>query len=268
MDDSNLITKLPDEGYSPEAIANLDGAVEEFAESLIVIKPEDANIAVFRSLQIIMTGRKRRIGDLGNVESPDDPMKIQLMIYNKEHIEEVLEFIKKNGFPAKNEEGSQFIHIRVPKPSRMQLEELGDDVVRRTNAVIARLVKIKTNTGLRIRAAVEKEFIDQRIAGVATKKIDVNLERCTKEIKIIGLMKRKKILGSFFKPVERDDADFLKIINKRLKLEKRKVENENQLRIQTEALTSENQNNETVKLDGVSNINQNVSPPPDTVSVN
>ena len=147
-----------------------------------IVKPEDANIAVFRSLQITMTGRKRRIGDLGNVESPDDPMKIQLMIYNKEHIEEVLELIKKNGFPAKNEEGSQFIHIRVPKPSRMQLEELGDDVVRRTNAVIARLVKIKTNTGLRIRAAVEKEFIDQRIAGVATKKIDLNLERCTKEI--------------------------------------------------------------------------------------
>ena len=230
--------------------------------------PRDANIKVFESLQITMNGRKRRMGDLGNVESPEDPMKIQLMIYNKEHIEEVLEFIKKNGFPAKNEEGSQFIHIRVPKPSRMQLEELGDDVVRRTNAVIARLVKIKTNTGLRIRAAVEKEFIDQRIAGVATKKIDVNLERCTKEIKIIGLMKRKKILGSFFKPVERDDVDFLKIISRRLKLEKSKVENENQLRIQTEALISENQNNETVNLDGVSTINQNVSPTQDTVSVN
>ena len=128
-------------------------------------------------------------------------------------------------------------------------------------------IKIKTNTGLRIRAAVEKEFIDQRIAGVATKKIDANLERCTKEIKIIGLMKRKKILGSFFKPVERDDADFLKIISKRLKLEKSKVENENQQRIQTEALTSENKNNETVNLDGLSTINQNVTPTQDTVSV-
>ena len=46
MDDSNLITKLPDEGYSPEAIANLDGAVEDFAESLLVIKPEDANLSL------------------------------------------------------------------------------------------------------------------------------------------------------------------------------------------------------------------------------
>ena len=224
------------EGYSPEAIANFELAVEEFAESLLAIKSEDANIAVFRSLQILMNGRKRRIGDLGNVESPDDPMKIQLMIYNKEHVEQVCDFIRESGFPARNDEGSQFIHIRVPKPSRMQLEEIGDDIARRTNSVCTRLTKMKTNTGLRIRAAMEKEFIDQRIANLATKRINDNLDRCTQEVRIIGLMKRKKILGSFFKTVERDDNDLLKIINKRLKLEQKRIENENQLKIQKEAL--------------------------------
>ena len=34
------------EGYSPEAIANFELAVEEFAESLLAIKAEHANIAV------------------------------------------------------------------------------------------------------------------------------------------------------------------------------------------------------------------------------
>ena len=239
MDEENNITPNFEEGYSPEAIANLERAIEEFAETMLEIKPEDANIKVFTSLQIIMSGRKRRIGDLANVESPDDPMKIQLMVYNKENIETVLEFVKQNGFPAKNENGSQFISVRVPKPSRMQLEEIGDDVNRRTNAVGARLMKIKTNTALRIRAAMEKEYIDQRIAGMATKKIDLHLERCTKEIRIIGLMKRKKILGSFFKVVERDDPDLLKVITKRIKLETQRIENENQLRIQAEALASQ-----------------------------
>ena len=261
MEDENDKPTLSEEGYSPEAIANLERAVEEFAESLLVIKSEDANIKVFQSLQITMNGRKRRIGDLGNVDSPENPMKIQLMIYNKEHIEQVLEFIKQNGFPAKNEEGSQFIHVRVPKPSRMQLEEIGDDVNRRTNAIGSRLTKIKTNTGLRIRAAVEKEFIDQRIAGIATKKIDTNLERCSKEVRIIGLMKRKQILGSFFKTVERDDADLIKIISKRVKLEQRRIENENQLRIQAEAL--ENQKNEQVNSDNIASVEQtnSISPP-------
>jgi len=227
------------EGYSPEAIANFELAVEEFAESLLAIKAEHANIAVFRSLQIIMNGRKRRIADLGNVDSPGDPMKIELMIYNKEHLQQVFDFIRESGFPAKNEEGSQFIHIRVPKPSRMQLEEIGDDIIRRTNSVYTRLTKMKTNTGLRIRAAMEKEFIDQRIATLASKRINDNLDRCTQEVRIIGIMKRKKILGSFFKTVERDDNDLLKIINKRVKLEQKRIENQNQQKIKAEALAKQ-----------------------------
>ena len=239
MDEASYISSNLDEGYSPEAIANMESALEEFIVSLLDIKPEDANIAVFRGLKITLQGRPRRLAELGNVESPDNPMKIELMIYNKEQIEQVLEFIKENGFPAKNDPGSQFIHIRVPKPSRMQLEELGDEVIRRTNTACTRLMKIKTNTGLRIRAAMEKEYIDQRISGIALKKIDNALERITKEMKIIGIMKRKAILGSFFKTIERDDADLLKVINKRIKLDKDKIAKEQELKIQVETLESE-----------------------------
>ena len=239
------------EGYSTEATANLEVAVEEFAETLAEIKSEDANLKVFRSLQIVITGRKRRIGDLGNVESPDDPMKIEIMIYNKEHIELVLDCIKQNGFPAKNEDGSQFIKVRVPKPSRMQLEEIGDDLIRRTNAVCARLVKIKTNTGLRIRAATEKEFIDQRIAGISSKKIDNAYERCTKEIRIMGLIKRKTILGSFFSTTERDDVELLKEVNKRAKLEQQKLATEKLISSQSKEV-SETHNNEDNVLPEIS----------------
>ena len=265
MDEGNYISANVDEGYSPEAIANMDNALEEFAVSLTEIRPEDANIAVFRGLKLTLKGRPRRLAELGNVESPDDPMKIELMIYNKEQIEEVLEFIKKNGFPAKNEAGSQFIYIRVPKPSRMQLEELGDEVIRRTNSAATRLMKIKTNTGLRIRAAMEKEYIDQRISGIAVKKIDNALERITKEIKIIGVMKRKSILGSFFKTIERDDADIIKVINKRIKLEKDKIAKEQELRIKNEAVDEQNQtinNVENQKIQSDEGLigNQNISP--------
>ena len=253
MNEANYITPNLDEGYSPEAIANMENSFEEFIVSLLDIKPEDANIAVFRGLKLTIRGRPRRLAELGNVESPDDPMKIELMIYNKEQIETVLEFIKNNGFPAKNEEGSQFIHIRVPKPSRMQLEELGDEVIRRTNSACTRLMKIKTNTGLRIRAAMEKEYIDQRISGVALKKIDNALERITKEIKIVGVMKRKSILGSFFKTIERDDADIIKVINKRIKLEKDKIAKEQDLRIKDEALESQDQNKNIVETENIKN---------------
>ena len=258
MNEENYISTNLDEGYSPEAIANMDNALEEFIVSLLEIKPEDANIAVFRGLKLTLQGRPRRLAELGNVESPDDPMKIELMIYNKEQIEQVLEFIKDNGFPAKNEPGSQFIYIRVPKPSRMQLEELGDEVIRRTNTASTRLLKIKTNTGLRIRAGMEKEYIDQRISGIALKKIDNALERITKEMKIVGVMKRKAILGSFFKTIERDDADMVKIINKRIKLEKDKIAREQDLIIKNEVLDDQVQNTNKILSENIkSNKEQN-----------
>ena len=101
MNEANYITPNLDEGYSPEAIANMENALEEFIVSLLDIKPEDAYIAVFRGLKLTIKGRPRRLAELGNVESPDDPMKIELMIYNKEQIEQVLEFIKNNGFLLK-----------------------------------------------------------------------------------------------------------------------------------------------------------------------
>jgi ribosome recycling factor len=229
-----------EESYSIEAISNLERAIEDFADTLEDIKSEDANIKVFNSLQLMIEARKRRLGDLGKIESPENPMKVELMVYNKEHIEDILEFIKQNGFPAKNEIGSQFINIRVPKPSRMQLEEIGDDLMRRTNAACSKLIKIKTNTGLRVKAAVEKEFIEARIAGIATKKIDLSYERSTKEIRIMGLMKRKNILGSFFTTVERDDTDLLKEIAKRAKLEAQKLEAEKLKLLELENISNEN----------------------------
>ena len=237
------------ENYSIEAISNLERAVEEFAEILVDIRSEDANIKVFNSLQLMIEARKRRLGDLGKIESPEDPMKVELMVYNKEHIEDILEFIKQNGFPAKNEPGSQFINIRVPKPSRMQLEEISDDLMRRTNAACSKLVKIKTNTGLRVKAAVEKEFIEARIAGISTKKIDLAFERCTKEIRIMGLIKRKNILGSFFTTVERDDPDLLKEIAKRAKLEAQRLEAEKLKSLELEKISNENNDDQKENTD-------------------
>ena len=58
-------------------------------------------------------------------------------------------------------------------------------------------------------------------------------------MKIIGVIKRKAILGSFFKTIERDDADLLKVINKRIKLEKDKIVKEQELKIQVETLENE-----------------------------
>ena len=58
MDEGNYISANLDEGYSPEAIANMENALEDFAVSLTEIRPEDANISVFKGLKLTVKGPK------------------------------------------------------------------------------------------------------------------------------------------------------------------------------------------------------------------
>ena len=225
------------ESYSTEAISNFSKAIEDFADVITEIKSEDANIAVFNSIFVMIDGRKRRLADIANVEAPNDPLNLEVMVYSKDNLETVIDTIKDSGFPVKlKEKNSQFLTVRVPPPSRMQLEEIGDDLIRRTNSLVMRWTKIKTNTGLRIRAAVQNEFIETKIATLATKKIDASHLKIESEGKFLGVLKRKQILGSYFKSTEKDDEIFVKKVNLYLKL------NGNLKELETE-LKEENQNN-------------------------
>ena len=207
------------ESYSTEAISNFSKAIEDFADVLTEIKSEDANIAVFNSIHVLIDGRKRRLADIGNIEAPNDPLNLEVMVYSRDNLDVVIDTIKEAGFPAKlKEENSQFLNVKVPPPSRMQLEEIGDDIIRRTNSLIMRLSKIKTNTGLRIRAAVQNEFIEAKIATLSTKKIDSSHLKVESEGKFLGVLKRKQILGSYFQSTEKDDEIFIKKVNLYLKL--------------------------------------------------
>ena len=87
-----------EEGYSVEANENMLVLINNFKESLIPIGSEEANKNVFATIKILIKGVRRRLVDLGNVDAPEGPLKIQLMIFNKEHIPLVMEQLKEEGF--------------------------------------------------------------------------------------------------------------------------------------------------------------------------
>ena len=83
------------ESYSVEALSNYARAVEEFCDILISIKSEDANISVFNSIQVQIEGKKRRLNDIANIESPEDILNIEVMVYSRDNLEDVLDVYSK-----------------------------------------------------------------------------------------------------------------------------------------------------------------------------
>ena len=213
-----------EEGYSVEAQENMGVALEQFKESLIPIGSEEANKNVFATIKIMIKGVRRRLVDLGNVDAPEGPLKIQLMIFNKEHIPLVIEQLKEEGFKPRTDAGSQYVKVDVPPPTRLQLMDVAADVDRRTKSCIGTINKIRSNTTIRITKAVENEFIDQRTAGVANKKIEKNFSKFELEAVKTGMMKKIDILGKWFTPENDQEKDLLAKIKKKQKDKEEKTD--------------------------------------------
>ena len=206
-----------EEGYSVEAQENMAVALEQFKESLIPIGSEEANKNVFATIKIMVKGVRRRLVDLGNVDAPEGPLKIQLMIFNKEHIPLIIEQLKEEGFKPRTDAGSQYVKVDVPPPTRLQLMDVASDVDRRTKSCIGTLNKIRGNTAIRITKAVENEFIDQRTAGFANKKIEKNFSKYEVDAIKAGMIKKMDILGKWFSPENDQEKDLLAKIKKKQK---------------------------------------------------
>lgn len=209
-----------EEGYSVEAQENMQFAVNKFKDSLLVVGSEEANKNIFATIKVTINGMKRRLVDLGNVEAPEGPLNIQLMIFNKENIPLIMEQLKEDGFKSRADIGSQYIKIDVPPPTRLQLMDIAADVDRRTKSCVASLTKIKSNTAQRLMKALDSEYIEQRTARLANKNMEKTFVKLEKESVRIGMIKKIEILGKWYSP-ETDSEKALYIVHKK-KLESQK----------------------------------------------
>lgn len=195
------------EQYSVQAENLMKSAVEEYKEVIKEVKATDANLTVIRNLRINIQGKPRRLVDVADLKKTDDVHKLQLLVYNTDHIELLTEQLDENGFSY--EVDGQFINITVPDPSYKQLMEVVDDLNRKKNSAMGRLTKAKSEATTRARTAVENEFISQGVASAASKKCDEYYENYGGQIAEMTMDKIKNILGPVhFEKYEKEELDF------------------------------------------------------------
>ena len=195
------------EQYSVQAENLMKSAVEEYKEVIKEVKATDANLTVIRNLRINIQGKPRRLVDVADLKKTDDVHKLQLLVFNTDHIELLTEQLDENGFSYEVE--GQFVNITVPDPSYKQLMEVVDDLNRKKNSAMGRLTKAKSEATTRARTAVENEFISQGVASAASKKCDEYYENYGGQIAEMTMDKIKNILGPVhFEKYEKEELDF------------------------------------------------------------
>lgn len=195
------------EQYSVQAENLMKSAVEEYKEVIKEVKATDANLTIIRNLRINIQGKPRRLVDVADLKKTDDVHKLQLLVFNTDHIELLTEQLDENGFSY--EVDGQFINITVPDPSYKQLMEVVDDLNRKKNSAMGRLTKAKSEATTRARTAVENEFISQGVASAASRKCDEYYENYGGQIAEMTMDKIKNILGPIhFEKYEKEELDF------------------------------------------------------------
>ena len=194
------------EQYSVQAENLMKTAVEEYIDVLKDIKATDANLAVIRNIRISVSGKPRRLVDVADLRKTDDPHLLELLVFNTEHIELIVEKIDETGFS--NEVDGQFIRINVPDPSYKQLMEVVDDLNRKKNSAMGRLTKAKSEATSRARTAVENEFIAQGVASAASRKCEEYYENYGSQVNDLTMEKIKSILGTeYFEKYKAEELD-------------------------------------------------------------
>ena len=184
------------EQYSMQAENLMKSAVEEYKEIVKEVKATDANLTIIRNIRVSIQGKPRRLVDIADLKKTEDVHKIQLLVFNTDHIELLTEQIDELNFSY--DVDGQFINITVPDPTYKQLMEVVDDLNRKKNSAMGRLTKAKSEATSRARTAVENEFITQGVASAASRKCDEYYQNYGDQISEMTLEKIKDILGPEF----------------------------------------------------------------------
>ena len=195
------------EQYSMQAENLMKSAVEEYKEIVKEVKATDANLTIIRNIRVSIQGKPRRLVDIADLKKTEDVHKIQLLVFNTDHIELLTDQIDELNFSY--DVDGQFINITVPDPTYKQLMEVVDDLNRKKNSAMGRLTKAKSEATSRARTAVENEFITQGVASAASRKCDEYYQNYGDQISEMTLEKVKDILGpEFFEKYKTEELDF------------------------------------------------------------
>ena len=202
------------DSYSQEANENMKVAIENLKTSLNDVGSADAYKNALFGLKIMVDKKPRRITDVCNVEPGLKPRSLDLMVYSRELIPLVVEEIKVAGFKnVTSDIELQRVTIVVPPPTLEDLERIEDDLDRVARSTVSNLTRIKANSGQRLKAGLENEYIEVAEAGKARKNLDDAIEYYVQISKLHILKKRIKVMGKYFQPKNADEQMMQKLKN-------------------------------------------------------
>ena len=215
----------PLDSYSLAAMARTEDILSFLVEDLDVVGSKDAYKNILYGVRLIVEGKNRRLSDFSEIineeEEEENSAKkksldsFRINIFRENLIDDIISIIKQNGFKQVNRiVNSTHILIKIPEPTQNQLNEFAGETKRIERSAISRIARIKSDAIQRIKAALEREYIEPHVAVPAKAHLENIQQSAVSEIRLIGLKKRKTLLGRFFSYTDEEEKKLGKKLEK------------------------------------------------------
>ena len=213
----------PLDSYSLAAMARTEDALSFLIQDLGVVGSKEAFKNVLYGVRLVVEGKNRRLTDFseivkmeeGKSSARENKDRFIVNVFREEIIPNVTKIIKEAGFKTVERiKNSTQLCIKIPEPNHNQLIEFSGEVKRIERAAISRIARIKSDAVQRIKSALEREYIEPHLAVPAKSNLEDIQKHAVKNIKLIGLRKRKSILGNFFSYADEEERRIGQVLEK------------------------------------------------------
>ncbi len=216
----------PLDSYSLAAMARTEDILSFLVEDLNIIGSKETYKNILYGVRLIVEGKNRRLSDFSEIIDEDEEDQsinkknksddyFIINIFRENLINNIIIIIKQHGFKQiKRIENSTQILIKIPAPTQNQLNEFAGETKRIERSAISRIARIKSDAIQRIKAALEREYIEPHVAVPAKAHLENIQQSAVSEIRLIGLKKRKTLLGKFFSYTDEEEKKLGKKLEK------------------------------------------------------
>ena len=210
-----LDTKKSDDSYSMAAKERMTIELENLVAKLNEVGSALATANLFHRVSIDLDGKRRRLRDFAEIDLGPDPTAgtFRVVIHNKAAITEAIATLKENGFINIDTSSTSELKVVKPRLTAEQEDQLETEVKRRTKSSLSKLESIKSDALQRIQAAIQAEFIEPVVSKRATEQLDDLIDDATTHASIIGLIRRKQLIGGGLQFDSQDEESLYKRTN-------------------------------------------------------
>ncbi len=192
-----LDMKLSDDSYSMAARERMVIEIEALIGRLNEVGSALAILNLFRRADIEVEGKKRRLRDFAEIDLGPDPMAgtFKVIIHNPVAIAGAVAILKENQFINIDMSSKRELKVVKPRLTVQQEDDLETEVKRVTKSTLAKLAAIKSDALQRVQAAIKAEYIEPADAKKSTLQLDQLIIQASTHAGVLGLIRRKQLIG-------------------------------------------------------------------------